>query len=1554
MFRGRLQPQEAQRALERFARRCGKGSFMLLLHAAVPQGLRQDLLRLLRVNFLGTDGYGSIVEADVLLAPFCDDLGGGYFELDPEIRRQCLDHLDELYCHEPVTHSDRIAAFLLTYVDRRLKEQGAKHNNVFHDWLEIQRWVAASFLAPRQTAEEFAGYLAAAVEGKDAVASLNISALASAVSLPLSAFGDLLAYADGFEALRTGDEERAERRLKSLGKNAVKVGRVTLPSLVPQRQIGMEADQSAPLPTQLLVIRPPALPTIYVGREELIDNIVAQFSQSQGKTLMLLGPPGIGKWTLAAEAAHAAPLQKLFHNGTLWLTSDAIDKPIEEVGSAIMEMIPHRDDVRETWEGLENTVLVIIPVPAPYSFIEGLSVWLGEWAAVLAVGDKLPSDILGHSIIAVPGLSEHERMDVARRASQRSAPQNATAWFEFAPAASQGNPLALSLALNFCRASEEGGSRLQEIWQRSEEPAFNLLAEWLFQKLPPNDQARLSRLSSSAARTTLFTFEQIQNLWRTSRDETEQSVGRMVDSGLIEPWGELYRLHGLVAELTREWAHYVLLIHARTDERFAQQLATDLRREGIAVELSTTAEPDTIKEAYRVLAILGADSADLVIESIQHAAAFIKDVLTIECFHPAPNLDFAVGEWRYDMHDPKLYDSNLTSLIHELRAQPPMQTRLIGLPPPPRNEGSSTVLDQVSRLFSSEVRRIAIVCDDVSANTARATMIAAAYDRDLQRRFTDIVWLELADGERVDQAYRKVFLKRKQKMHFPEILSRLVLIHGVTDASRLQDVALDRPILFTTRDSDLAVRLGATIVTLPGEGVSRGAPSSGERKERDEARRWLDERRDELSAGRDIELLWLAAQAMRKGQEDVLTGWSHADWHRLVPEFGQDIADAAREGLLAFWRRERPAIRPQDRSETSVPLEIPLGLIGLAIAANEGLDFTSLSDSEAENAALYGMQELNQPPEWMTNLVAVREDVVRQVVGRFIDIAFKVPDGPATCLETLFNSSTALRTIGAELAVIHLNIALPLSSHVLTQAFQLAVSQPDPRNSGHMLLLAQKIGTTGPAAFRVPALCAWLWYDAEQAWPVVLSFVEGAEDPKATMVSITAALHDWTDDIAHPKPDFMRRKFAATMLSAIERLVPPEEDLVREGAYYAEPRDKAEWFRGQIRHTSENVMPLSDGGASSSNEPSPDSFRSYIGESVNAYFSCAHTDLAADGPDLSRIFDLIEREIRTAGVQGFTRWLDWERPPWGEDWRAASDRAIREADLFFLFLSPAWLASKTCRNELDFFRKRQAQLGGNRIFVSYIRELDNHERVEHEEILAELDTLQVKHWQMQLNTDERTLKLACTEAAQEIKARLRDLAKDPEPSHMGPPQFTGQRLVSGDFYIPSLPQRGGNDHARIPVFLRLQFAGWSKITTKYGRFVFGASSARLHVNVTGGRILPHPEFSTSCKAVSIAPIDMGAHHNVYQISAIEPPLRGNPLSNADDHVPLLLVERSGDALIEVSGSIEIDVDVITIDLQRSIPRPGARSGRLDVLRKKLAALILKNVGNHVKLESARE
>ena len=230
---GALRPTHAYGALARFQGGRGTPAMRLAMHAAVPQSFRADLLHLLKLNFVPEAGDDAAVEADVLLAPFSDDLGGGYFQFDPEVRRLLLDELADTYAHEPVPRVRRVADFLLAYVERAERRAPARHDRLGREFLETQRWVALAFARPEAAAEQLAAALQSAEQAPSLEARLHLGGLAQAVAIPLAHHRQLLDYALGLHALETGDQEAATDLLEPLQREFT-VGSVTLvPARVP-------------------------------------------------------------------------------------------------------------------------------------------------------------------------------------------------------------------------------------------------------------------------------------------------------------------------------------------------------------------------------------------------------------------------------------------------------------------------------------------------------------------------------------------------------------------------------------------------------------------------------------------------------------------------------------------------------------------------------------------------------------------------------------------------------------------------------------------------------------------------------------------------------------------------------------------------------------------------------------------------------------------------------------------------------------------------------------------------------------------------------------------------------------------------------------------------------------------------------------------------------------------------------------------------------------------------------------------------------------------------
>lgn len=222
-----LEVDEAYAALTQYAADYGREPLLLLMHAAVPETLRPDLLNLIRVNFLAARGPDTSLEADVLFSPLATALGGGYYRIDAQVRWHCLVMLRSLYRHDPRPRIRRIAELLWRYVEAREHHASRAADPQLAEFLDIQRWVALAFLEPRSAAHAFADALRQAGDSRGSVA-LRLGGLAAAIEIPLAGEPELLAYARGLDALAGGDSEAARQLLEALGAGEIRVGDIVL------------------------------------------------------------------------------------------------------------------------------------------------------------------------------------------------------------------------------------------------------------------------------------------------------------------------------------------------------------------------------------------------------------------------------------------------------------------------------------------------------------------------------------------------------------------------------------------------------------------------------------------------------------------------------------------------------------------------------------------------------------------------------------------------------------------------------------------------------------------------------------------------------------------------------------------------------------------------------------------------------------------------------------------------------------------------------------------------------------------------------------------------------------------------------------------------------------------------------------------------------------------------------------------------------------------------------------------------------------------------------
>jgi hypothetical protein len=107
---------------------------------------------------------------------------------------------------------------------------------------------------------------------------------------------------------------------------------------------------------------------------------------------------------------------------------------------------------------------------------------------------------------------------------------------------------------------------------------------------------------------------------------------------------------------------------------------------------------------------------------------------------------------------------------------------------------------------------------------------------------------------------------------------------------------------------------------------------------------------------------------MREGK-DGSGNWSGGNCRSLIPEFGEPIARAFREGAVRFWRGHRPQLLSEGAQANSTPFSVIFGLTGLSIEAREEPDWPKgLSQVDVGRATRFALRELNGFPSWLPGL----------------------------------------------------------------------------------------------------------------------------------------------------------------------------------------------------------------------------------------------------------------------------------------------------------------------------------------------------------------------------------------------------------------------------------------------------------------------------------------------------------------------------------------------------------------------------------------------------------
>jgi hypothetical protein len=346
-------------------------------------------------------------------------------------------------------------------------------------------------------------------------------------------------------------------------------------------------------------------------------------------------------------------------------------------------------------------------------------------------------------------------------------------------------------------------------------------------------------------------------------------------------------------------------------------------------------------------------------------------------------------------------------------------------------------------------------------------------------------------------------------------------------------------------------------------------------KREENKRKWKEfiaEHRDEALTPENPASL-TAAQRYLYGRvretEDPSGELGSGDWRSLIPEFGEDVTRAYRDGAVRFWRHSHPALRSEGKEANTISFAAMFGLEGLAIESEEVPKWAErLSDKEARTAARLAMHELNGFPSWIASLYAPHPQVVIDLVMQEVDFELAHDDpskGWRYALAMVGGSGQWLWDDIAPLFMQRLNKPLknlPALHNMLTVVQGSSIPDEDLRG-----LFRKKAHVTKNVERQPLWFASWVGVELDAAIPALVARLEAiqpeVERTNFAMRFIVSLMGRWRNS-SSVRQSFRTVPHMKALLLLTHQHVRIQDDLHHEGTYSPGLRDGAQDARSAL------------------------------------------------------------------------------------------------------------------------------------------------------------------------------------------------------------------------------------------------------------------------------------------------------------------------------------------------------------------------------------------------------
>jgi len=296
-----------------------------------------------------------------------------------------------------------------------------------------------------------------------------------------------------------------------------------------------------------------------------------------------------------------------------------------------------------------------------------------------------------------------------------------------------------------------------------------------------------------------------------------------------------------------------------------------------------------------------------------------------------------------------------------------------------------------------------------------------------------------------------------------------------------------------------------------------------------------------------------------------------SNWHALIPKFGEEVAEAAREGFKKYWPKWEPPLPHEKTERNTIENELLVGLTGLALTAEEEFDFRELSFREAHVTTRYAARELSGFPNWLSKLIEAHPEVVKEVFIDTVTADFLVKADephPHDVLLSLPDAPIAIQHLCAPVLLKLLKERDPEQNETLQEVLRILIAGNNTKKYELENLAAQRTQANKNDPPKLLSwLSFWLYTEADGALSYLESHLEklAPEAADGCMIELCNTLRKHSEHRFYQiKPDYLRVSVLNRMIPVVYAHIRPEKDIPREGSYTPGPRDHAERFRDQL------------------------------------------------------------------------------------------------------------------------------------------------------------------------------------------------------------------------------------------------------------------------------------------------------------------------------------------------------------------------------------------------------